>query len=120
MIENFYMLLIVNQLNQFFDEKTKIAKISINIELLTMQIKLNIIIKNQFKSAAKFKTTKTTQNFKKSSLAINFIKSLQIKSSKYEIFKLIKIFSNFNSIKSLIVSMIFIITIKHTATNEES
>ena len=46
MIENFYMLLIVNQINQFFDENMKIVKIDTNIKLLTMQIELNMIIKN--------------------------------------------------------------------------
>ena len=46
MIENFHMLLIVNQINQFLDENMKIVKIDTNIELLTMQIKLNMIIKN--------------------------------------------------------------------------
>ena len=80
MIENSHMLLIVNQINQLFDENTKIVKINMNIELLAMQAKLNMIIKNHFKSVIKFKTTKTTQNFKKS-LTINFIKSFQIKSS---------------------------------------
>ena len=121
MTENFYMLSIVNQINQLLDENTKIMKIDTNIELLAMQIKLNMIIKNQFKLAVKFKTTKTAQNFKKSSLAINFIKSFQIKLSSHETFKSVKFFfSNFNSIKSLIIFMISIITIKHTATNEES
>ena len=43
----------------------KIVKIDTNIELLAMQIKLNIIIKNQFKLITKFETTKTAQNFKK-------------------------------------------------------
>ena len=59
MIENFHMLLIVNQINQLFDENMKIVKIDTNIELLTMQIKLNIIIKTQSKSVTKFKTAKT-------------------------------------------------------------
>ena len=120
MIENFHMLLIVNQINQFVNENTKIVKIDTNIKLLTIQIKLNIIIKNQFKSIVKFETTKTAQNFKKLLLTINFIKSLQIKLSNHETFKLIKIFSNFNLIKSLIIFMIFIITIKSTMTNEKS
>ena len=95
-------------------------KIDTNIELLAMQIKLNMIIKNQFKSVAKFKTTKTAQNFKKSLLTINFIKSSQIKSSNYETFNSIKIFSTFNSIKLSIIFMTFIITIKHTVTNDQS
>ena len=46
MTENFHMLLIVNQINQLFAENTKIVKIDTNIELLTMQTKLNMIIKN--------------------------------------------------------------------------
>ena len=71
-IENFHMLSIVNQINQLFDENMKIVKINTNIELLTMQTKLNMIIKNQFKLATKSKTAKAAQNFKKS-LMINFI-----------------------------------------------
>ena len=78
MIENFHMLLIVNQINQLFDENMKIVKIDKNIELLTMQIKLNMIIKNQFKLVTRSETTKTTQNLKKSQTinlqTINFIK----------------------------------------------
>ena len=46
MTENFHMLSIVNQINQLFDENMKIVKIDTNIELLTMQTKLNMIIKN--------------------------------------------------------------------------
>ena len=34
MIENFHMLSIVNQINQFFDENMKIVKIDTNIKLL--------------------------------------------------------------------------------------
>ena len=86
MIENFHMLLIINQINQFFDENTKIVKIDTNIELLTMQIKLNMIIKNQFKLTTKFETTKTAQNIKKSQ-TFNSFKSFQIKSSSHETFK---------------------------------
>ena len=124
MIENFHMLSIVNQINQYFDENIKIVKINTNIELLTMQTKLNMIIKNQFKLITKFKTTKTAQNFKKSQTInlqmINFIKSLQIKSSSHETFKLIEIFSNFSLIKLLIVFIVFIITAKHAVTNSKS
>ena len=119
MIENFYILLIVNQINQLFNENMKIVKIDTNIELLTMQIKLNMIIKNQFKLIIKSETTKTAQNFKKS-LMINFIKSLQIKSSNHETFKSIEIFSNFNLIKSSIIFMVSIITAKHAITNSKS
>ena len=115
MIENFHMLLIVNQINQLLDENMKIVKIDTIIELLAMQTKLNMIIKNQFKLITKFKTTKTAQNFKKSQM-INSIKSFQIKSSNYKTFKL-TIFSNFNSVKSLIIFVVFIITIKHAITN---
>ena len=79
MIENFHMLSIVNQINQLFDENMKIVKIDTNIELLAMQIKLNMIIKNQFKLIIKSETTKTTQNSKKLQTinlqTINFIKS---------------------------------------------
>ena len=102
MIENFYMLSIVNQINQLFDENMKIVKIDTNIELLTMQIKLNMIIKNQFKLITKFKTTKAAQNSKKSQTinlqTINFIKLFQIKSSNHKTFKSIEILLNFNSI----------------------
>ena len=112
MIENSHILLIVNQINQLLDENTKIVKIDMNIELLTMQTKLNLIIKNQFKSVTKFESTKTAQDFKKS-LTINFIKSFQIKSSSHEIFRS-TIFSNFKSIKSQIISVVFIITIKNS------
>ena len=93
--------------------------IDTNIELLTMQTKLNMIIKNQFKSVIKFETAKTAQNFQKSQ-TINFIKSFQIKSSNHETFKSMKIFSNFNSIKSSIISVVFINTVKHTTTNKKS
>ena len=124
MIENFHILLIVNQINQFFDENMKIVKIDTNIELLTMQNKLNMIIKNQFKLITKFETTKTAQNSKKSQTinlqTINFIKSLQIKSSNHETFKSIEIFSNFNLIKSSIIFMVSIITAKHAITNSKS
>ena len=112
MIENSHMLLIVNQINQLLDENTKIVKINTNIELLTMQAKLNLIIKNQFKSIIKFESTKAAQSFKKS-LTINFIKSFQIKSSNHEIFKS-TIFSNLKSIKSQIISVVFIITAKNS------
>ena len=77
-----------------------------------MQTKLNLIIKNQFKSVIKPESTKTAQNFKKS-LTINFIKSFQIKSSSHEIFRS-TIFSNFKSIKSQIVSVVFITTTKNS------
>ena len=66
MIENSHMLSIISQINQLFDENTKIVEIDTNIELLAMQIKLNMIIKNQFKLITKFETTKTAQNIKKS------------------------------------------------------
>ena len=102
----------------------RIVKINTNIKLLAMQTKLNMIIKNQFKLATKSETTKTAQNSKKSQTinlqTINFIKSLQIKSSSHKIFKSIEIFSNFNSIKSSNVFIIYIITIKHAATNSKS
>ena len=119
MIENSHILLIINQINQLFDENTKIVKIDTNIELLTMQTKLNMIIKNQFKSVTKFKTTKKAQNFRKS-LTINFIKSFQIKSSNQKIFKSTEIFSNFNSIKSLMIFIAFKTTIKHAIINLKS
>ena len=118
MIKNFHMLSIVNQINQLFDENMKIVKIDTNIEFLTMQIKLNMIIKNQFKLITKFETTKTAQNFKKSQM-INSIKSFQIKSLNYKTFKLI-IFSNFNPIKSSIIFVVFIIMIKYAITNSKS
>ena len=118
MAENSHMLSIVNQINQLFDENTKIVKIDTNIELLEMQIKLNMIIKNQFKSVIKFEIAKTAQNPKKSQ-TINFIKLFQIKSSNHETFKSIKNFSNFNSIKSSIIFIVFINTAKHTATNKK-
>ena len=124
MTENFYMLSIVNQINQLLDENMKIVKIDTNIELLAMQAKLNMIIKNQFKLIIKFETTKTTQNSKKSQMinlqTINFIKSLQIKSSSHETFKSTEIFLNFNSIKSSIVFIVFITTAKHAVTNSKS
>ena len=124
MIENFYMLLIVNQINQLFDKNMKIVKIDTNIELLAMQTKLNMIIKNQFKLVTRSETTKTTQNSKKSQTinlqTINFMKSFQIKLSNHKTFKSIEIFSNFNSIKLLIVFIVFIITIKHAITNSKS
>ena len=119
MIKNSHILSIVNQTNQLFDENMKIVKIDTNIKLLAMQIKLNIIIKNQFKLATKFETTKTAQNFKKL-LTINFIKSLQIKPSSHEIFKSIEIFLNFNSIKLSIIFIVSIITTKRATTNSKS
>ena len=93
--------------------------IDTNIELLAMQAKLNIIIKNQFKSATKFKTAKAAQGFKKPQ-TINFIKSFQIKSSNHETFKSIGIFSNFSLIKSSIIFIVFIIIAKHATTSLKS
>ena len=119
MTEKFHMLSIVNQINQFFDENMKIVKIDTNIELLAMQIKLNMIVKNQFKSVIKSETAKPAQDFKKL-LMINFIKSLQIKSSNHETFKLTEIFSNFSSIKLLIIFIVFITTAKYAITNSKS
>ena len=124
MTENSHMLLIVNQINQLLDKNMKIVKIDTNIELLAMQAKLNMIIKNQFKLVIRSVTTKTTQNSKKSQTinlqTINFIKPLQIKSSSYETFKSTEIFQNFNSIKSLIVFIVSITTAKHAVTNSKS
>ena len=124
MTENFHMLSIVNQINQLLDENMKVIKIDTNIELLTMQIKLNMIIKNQFKLVTRSETTKTAQNSKKSQTinlqTINLMKSLQIKSSSHETFKSTEILSNFSSIKSSIISIVSITTAKHAATNSES
>ena len=119
MIENSHMLSIVNQINQLLDENMKIVKIDTNIELLAMQAKLNMIIKNQFKLVIKFETAKAAQNFKKS-LIINFIKSFQIKSSSYEIFKSTEIFLNFSLIKLSIVFIVSITTTKHAIKNSKS
>ena len=119
MIENFYMLSIVNQINQLLDENMKIVKIDTNIELLTMQAKLNMIIKNQSKLVTKFEMTKAAQSLKKSQ-TINSIKSFQIKSSNHETFKSIEISSNFSSIKSLMIFIVFNTTTKHAITNFES
>ena len=84
-----------------------------------MQIKFDIIIKNQSKSIIKFKTTKTKQNLKKSQ-SNNFIELFQTKLSSHEKFNSIKIFSNVNLIKSSIIFIAFIVTIKHTVTNSKS
>ena len=97
----------------------KIVKIDTNIELLAMQTKLNMIIKNQFKLVTKSEMTKAAQSFKKSQ-TINSIKSSQIKSSSHETFKSTEIFSNFSSIKSSIVFIVFITTTKHAITNSKS
>ena len=124
MIEKSHMLSIVNQINQLLDENMKIVKIDTIIELLTMQTKLNMIIKNQSKLVTRSETTKTAQSSKKSQTinlqTINFIKSLQIKSSSHETFKSTETFLNFNLIKSSIVSTVSITTAKHAATNSES
>ena len=119
MIENSHMLSIVNQINQLLDENMKIVKIDTNIELLAMQVKLNMIIKNQSKLVTKFEMTKAAHDFKKSQ-TINSIKSLQIKSSGHETFKSTEIFSNFSSIKSSIIFIVSITTAKHATTNFES
>ena len=119
MIENFHMLSIVNQINQLLDENMKIVKIDTNIELLAMQAKLNMIIKNQFKLATKSETAKAAQNLKKS-LMINLIKSSQIKSSSHETFKSTETPLNSSSIKSLIVSVVSITTAKHATKNSKS
>ena len=122
--ENFHMLSIVNQINQLFDENMKIVKIDTNIELLAMQTKLNMIIKNQSKLVTRSETTKTTQNSKKSQTinlqTINFIKPPQIKPPSHETFKSTETLQNFNSIKSSIVSIVSITTAKHVATNLKS
>ena len=119
MAENSHMLSIVNQINQLLDENMKIVKIDTNIELLAMQAKLNMIIKNQSKLVTKFEMTKAAQSLKKPQ-SINSIKSFQIKSSSYETFKLIEILSNFSSIRSSIISIVSITTVKHAITNSES
>ena len=111
MIENSHMLSIVNQINQLLDENTKIVKIDTNIELLAMQTKLDLIIKNQSKSVTKFESAKTAQSLKKP-LTINFIKTFQIKSSSHEIFRS-TIFSNFKSTRPQIVPVVFITTTKN-------
>ena len=124
MAENFHMLSIVNQINQFLDENIKIVKIDTNIELLAMQAKLNMIIKNQSKLVTRFETTKTAQSSKKSQTinlqTINLIKSPQIKSSRHETFKSTETFQNSNSIKSSIVSIVSITTAKHVVTSSKS
>ena len=124
MIENFHMLSIVNQINQFFDENMKTMKIDTNIELLAMQIKFDLIIKNQFKliknqNETKLKIAKIEQDFKKSHM-INTIKPSQIKPPNREIFRLIKIIKNSRAVKLSIVFEIFITTAKNTATNLKS
>ena len=124
MTENSHMLSIVNQINQLLDENMKIVKIDTNVELLAMQAKLNMIIKNQSKLVTRSETTKTAQSSKKSQTinlqTINPIKPPQIKSSSHETFKSTETFQNFNSIKSSIVFIVSITTAKHVATNSES
>ena len=119
MAENSHMLSIVNQINQLLDGNMKIVKIDTNIELLAMQAKLNMIIKNQFKLATKPETAKAAQDSKKS-LMINLIKPRQIKPPNHETFKSTEIFLNFSSIKSSIVSVVFITTAKHAIKNSKS
>ena len=119
MAENSHMLSIVNQINQLLDGNMKIVKIDTNIELLAMQAKLNMIIKNQFKLATKPETAKAAQDFKKS-LMTNLIKPPQIKSPSHETFKSTETPLNFSSIKSSIVSVVSITTAKHGTKNSES
>ena len=124
MTENSHMLLIVNQINQLLDGNMKIVKIDTNIELLAMQTKLNMIIKNQSKLVTRSETTKTAQNSKKPQTinlqTINSIKSPQIKPSSHETFKSIETFQNSNSIKSSIFFIVSLTTAKHIATNSKS
>ena len=124
MTENFHMLSIVNQINQLLDGNMKIVKIDTNIELLAMQAKLNMIIKNQSKLVTRPETTKTAQSSKKSQTinlqTINPIKPPQIKPPSHETFKSTETPSNFSSIKSSIISIVFMTTAKHAATNSES
>ena len=119
MAENSHMLSIVNQINQLLDGNMKIVKIDTNIELLAMQAKLNMIIKNQFKLITKSETTKAAQNIKKSQ-TFNSFKLSQIKSSSYETFRSTTLFSNFSLIKSSIIFIVFITTAKHAITRSES
>ena len=119
MIENSHMLSIVNQINQLLDGNMKIVKIDTNIELLAMQVKLNMIIKNQSKLVTKFEMTKAAQGPKKSQ-TINSIKPPQIKSSSHKTFKSTGTPSNLSSIRSLIISIVPITTVKHATTNSES
>ena len=119
MAENSHMLSIVNQINQLLDENMKIVKIDTNIKLLAMQVKLEMIIKNQFKLITKSEMAKAAQSPKKPQ-TINSIKSFQIKSSSYETFKSIEILSNLSSIRSSIISIVPITTAKHATTNSES
>ena len=84
-----------------------------------MQIKLNTIIKNQIEliknqTKIKFETTKIKQNFNKQHISKSF-KSPQIKSSiqqQFESFMTQKITA---SIKTSMIFVIFIITVKIAA-----
>ena len=122
--ENSHMLSIVNQINQLLDGNMKVIKIDTNIELLAMQAKLDMIIKNQFKLVTRPETAKAAQSSKKSQTinlqTINPIKPPQIKPPSHETFKPTGTFSNFSSIKSSIISIVPITTAKHAATNSES
>ena len=124
MTENSHMLSIVNQINQLLDGNMKIVKIDTNIELLAMQTKLDMIIKNQSKLVTRSETAKTAQNSKKSQTinlqTNNLIKPPQIKPPNHETFKSTETFQNFNSIKSSIVFIVSITTAKHVVTNSKS
>ena len=119
MAENSHMLSIVNQINQLLDGNMKIVKIDTNIELLAMQAKLDMIIKNQSKLATKPETAKAAQNLKKS-LMINLIKPPQIKPSSHETFKSTETPLNSSSIRPSIVPVVPITTAKHETKNSKS
>ena len=124
MTKNSHMLSIVNQINQLLDGNMKIVKIDTIIELLAMQAKLNMIIKNQSKLVTRSETTKTAQSSKKSQTinlqTINPIKPPQIKPPSHETFKPTGTPLNSSLIKSSIVPTVPITTAKHAATNSGS
>ena len=119
MVENSHMLSIVNQINQLLDGNMKIVKIDTNIELLAMQAKLDMIIKNQSKLVTKSEMAKAAQG-PKTPQTINSIKPPQIKSSSHETFKSTETPPNPSSIRPSIVSIVPITTAKHATTNSES
>ena len=119
MAENSHMLSIVNQINQLLDGNMKIVKIDTNIELLTMQAKLDMIIKNQSKLVTKPEMAKAAQNLKKPQ-TINSIKPPQIKPPSHETFKSTGTPPNPSSIRPSIVPIVPITTAKHATTNSES
>ena len=122
--ENSHMLSIVDQINQLINDSKEIVKTNITIKILMMQIKLNIIIKNQnelIKNQTKTKseTTKIEQNPNKQHISKS-LQPPQIKPPTQQQFGPPMAQKITASIKTSMIFVIFIITAKTAAKTAPS